>query len=503
MKRFIFLFLTLLLVETKAQPTFVKDSLDAYITKGMVDWQIPGLAIAIVKDGKVVLSKGYGRLTAGGKEPVDENTLFMIGSNTKAFTATALAMLQEEKKISLDDKVSKWIPYFKLRDESANALVTVRDLLCHRIGFETFQGDFTYWTSTLSREAVIRKMAIVEAPYSFRTKWGYCNAAFTTAGEIIPAVTGKSWEDYIREKIIQPLGMNRTLMLTRELPNALNAATPHTLVDETLTPLPVAQIDNLAAAGSISSSVNDMSKWLLLQLQKGKFNDKQIVPEAAIAETRTPHSHMGFDQRDKVNSHFYMYGLGFDITDRNGKIVVAHTGGVDGFLSSLVLIPEEQLGIIVLTNTDQNSFFRALTNEIRDAYLQLPYVGFSKRQLAQNRQLQVKEKKVTDSLKNLTVRKDIKTALPLKNFTGTYTNPLYGNVTLSDEKNSLVIRFEHHPQLTARLQPIGSTAFLCTYSIPTYGVKVFPFVVQNNAVKSFTLTVANFVEYTPYEFVKK
>jgi CubicO group peptidase (beta-lactamase class C family) len=504
MKRYIFLFLiSLAIISVDAQPSFIKDSLDSYIKKGMTDWQIPGLAIAIVKDGKVVVSKGYGYRKIGSNEPVDENTLFMIGSNTKAFTATALATLHEEKKMSLDDNVSKWIPYFKLRDESANALITVRDLLCHRIGFETFQGDFTYWTSTLSREAVIRKMAAVEAPYSFRTKWGYCNAAFTTAGEVIPAVTGKSWEEYVQEKITKPLGMSHTLMLAKELSSASNAATPHTLVDDKLTVLPIAQIDNLAAAGSISSSVNDMSKWLLLQLQKGKFNNNQIIPESAIAQTRVPHSFMGFDQRDKVNSHFYMYGLGFDINDRSGKIVVAHTGGVDGFLSSLVLVPEEQLGIIVLTNTDQNSFFRALTNEIRDAYLQLPYTGFSRRSLAQNKQLQVTEKKVTDSLKNLTTRKDIKTAVPLKNFVGSYTNSLYGSVTISEEKNALFIRFEHHPQLSARLQPISATEFLCTYSIPTYGIKVFPFVVKNNEVKSFTLTVADFVEFTPYEFVKK
>src|SRR6187402_2037434 len=185
-------------------PVFVTDSLDRYIQRGMRDWQIPGLAIAIVKNGKVVFMKGYGVREAGKNDLVNEETLFMIGSNTKAFRATALAMLDHQKALSLGDKVTRWIPEFKLEDPLASREVTIRDLLCHHIGFETFQGDFTYWTSSLTRRQVIQKMSLIKAPYSFRTKWGYCNAAFVAAGEVVPAVTSKSWEDFVREKILEP-----------------------------------------------------------------------------------------------------------------------------------------------------------------------------------------------------------------------------------------------------------------------------------------------------------
>src|SRR5947199_1351556 len=204
--------------------------------------------------------KGYGVRDYDTKEKVDENTLFMIGSNSKAFTATALAMLDADKKLSLDDRVTKWIPEFKLDNKAAGEQAIIRDLLCHRIGFRTFQGDFTYWTSNLTRKEVIEKMSHIKAAYEFRTKWGYTNAAFLTAGEIIPRVTGKSWEQFVKERIFDPLGMNRTLALSKDIPSATNAARAYTLVNDKLVLIPYGAIDNLAPAGSISSSVNDLSK---------------------------------------------------------------------------------------------------------------------------------------------------------------------------------------------------------------------------------------------------
>ncbi len=502
MKQVSIFLLVLFVGSANAQPSFVKDSLESYIQQGMRDWQIPGMAVLIVKDGQVVHRKGYGVSDVETKKAVDENTLFMIGSNTKAFTATALAMLEQEKKISLDDKVSKWIPYFKLRDENASKLVTVRDLLCHRIGFETFQGDFTYWASNLTREEVIRKMAVVEAPYSFRTKWGYCNAAFTTAGQVIPAVTGKPWEQYIKEKILLPLKMNRTLLLASEMKAATNAATPYTVIHGKLTKLNIPQIDNLAPAGTISSSVQDMTNWLLLQVEKGKFENQQVIPSEAIMATRTPQSIMGLDYRDKQNTHFYLYGLGFDLSDRAGRIVVAHTGGVDGFVSSVMIVPEEKLGIVILTNTDQNNFYQDLTREIRDAYLSLPYIGFSKRSLQRTKANELVEKRNVDSLKALTLVKQ-KPGVELKNYAGDYKNELYGDVSIKVEKNSLTIYFSHHPQLVGNLELLKENTFLCTYSVPTYGMREIPFQVKNGKVTGFTLRVADFIEFTPYEFTRK
>jgi CubicO group peptidase (beta-lactamase class C family) len=358
----IFYLYTLTAQENKL-PVFVTDSLENYIARGMTKWKIPGLSVAIIKDGEVQFIKGFGVIRAGGKEPVNENTLFMIGSNTKAFTATTIAILQEEGKLTLNDKVKKWMPEFRLKDTLASNEIIIADLLSHRIGFETFQGDFTYWTSNLSRADVINKMALIHARYNFRTNWGYCNAAFLTAGELIPKITGKSWEETVKEKILTPLKMNRTLMLSPDLKRASNAAFPYTIVDEKLTEIPIPCIDNLAPAGSISSCAKDMAAWVMLHLYNGKINGIQVIPEKAIQAIRMPYTIMGIDPRDKQETHFYLYGLGLFINDRNGKLIYSHTGGVDGFVSSVMFIPEEKVGIVVLTNNDQNNFYQDLTYE--------------------------------------------------------------------------------------------------------------------------------------------
>src|SRR5205085_781934 len=251
------------------------------------------------------------------------------------------------KKLSLNDKVTKWLPYFKLNDPLAGNSAILKDLLSHRLGFETFQGDFTYWASNLSRQEVVKKMALVEAPYEFRTRWGYCNAAFVAAGEVVQAVSADTWENVIRKSILTPLKMNDTRMLVADLSSVTNIAKPYTLVDDKLVKLDYAQIDNLAPAGTMTSSAKDMINWVITQVATGEFEGKQVIPKAAIAATRQPQSIMGVDHRNSQNTHFYVYALGAQVNDRAGKVVVSHTGGVDGFLSSVTIVPEEKLGIVV------------------------------------------------------------------------------------------------------------------------------------------------------------
>ena len=364
--------------QTDSLPSFVKDSLDTYVNRALTEWKIPGVALCVVKNGKVVLMKGYGLREAGSNDKVDENTLFMIGSNSKAFTATALAMLDSDKKMSLNDKVQKWLPDFKLYDPWVAKEANIRDLLCHRLGFETFQGDFMYFDSDLTTAEVREKMGKLKPMYGFRSKWGYCNSAFMTAGEIIPKVTGLSWADFITNRIFKPLGMNNSLALSKDIKTANNKSAAHTVVMGELKKIPYGNIDNLAPAGSISSSANDMSKWVIALLNNGKMEGKEITPAAAIAETRTPHSIMGDGGHMFNKAHFNLYGLGWFLEEYAGRKIVAHTGGVNGFVTSVCLVPEEKLGIIVLTNTDANSFFEALRNEIEDAYLGLPYRNYSK-----------------------------------------------------------------------------------------------------------------------------
>ena len=432
--------------QTDSVPPFIRDSLDIYTTRALTDWKIPGIAVCIIKNGKVVVMKGYGVTEAGTNNKVDENTLFLIGSNTKAFTATALAILDADKKLSLDDRVTKWIPEFKLDNKLAGEQAIIRDLLCHRIGFQTFQGDFTYWTSNLTRKEVIEKMSHIKAPYEFRTRWGYTNAAFLTAGEIIPKAIGKTWEEFLKERIFDPLGMNRTLALSKDLAKVPNVAKAYTLVDEQLTLIPYANIDNLAPAGSIASSINDMSKWVMMQLDNGKLNGKEIVPAGAIGQTRLPHSILGNGGSFYNKGHFALYGLGWFLEEYSGRKIVSHTGGVNGFVTSVTLVPEDKLGIIVLTNTDQNAFYEALKWEILDAYLGNIYRNYSKVYLnivtSQNNMKAQTDKKFKDS-----VSLNLKSTLPLNDYTGNYFNDVYGNMSVVTENNDLRMKFSHHPTM--------------------------------------------------------
>lgn len=501
---FLLFFLLIRQISTAQQttlPPFIKDSLDQHIAQALKEWQIPGLAVAIVKDGQLVFSKGYGVREWGKPDKVDENTLFMIGSNTKAFTGTALAMLEEEKKLSMDDKVNQYLPDFKLSDPCIGAQVTLRDLLCHRLGLETFQGDFTYWGSKLSRREIIEKLGKQPIKLPFRSKFGYCNAAFLAAGEVIPVVSGIPWEMYVKEKILTPLQMNRSVTLAAELAKAENTASPHTLYLGKLNKLPVVELDNLAPAGSISSSVKEMANWLLVNLDTGKLNDKQVLPKSVFAKTQNGVMVVSGSKNAFFKRQFQLYGLGWFLHDYAGKRVVEHTGGVDGFVTSTLLLPEERLGIVVLTNSDQNGFYEALRWQIADAFLKEPYRNYSKMFLDYDKQAKKMEQDRINHLKEKVAKKN-PPALTIESYTGTYEHPVYGSVEVKAIKGQLAIGFSNHPKLSVSLESIGGNDFMINYNNPTLGIHLTVFTVEDGKVKSLTLKVNDFVEFQPYTFVK-
>lgn len=482
--------------------SFIKDSLDVYVNRALTNWRIPGVAVCIVKDNKVVLMRGYGIKELGLPNKVDENTLFMIGSNTKAFTATALAMLQEDKKLSLDDNVTKYLPGFKLDNKAAGEQAIIRDLLCHRLGFKTFQGDFTFYNTNLTSQQIIEKLGHMKATYPFRTKWGYTNSAFLTAGEIIPRVTGKSWDAYLREHIFAPLGMGNTLALTADMPQSLNRTVPHTLVDERLTAIPYGQLDNMAPAMSICSSVNDMSKWVLALLNNGKVGNRQVIPVAAIQATRQAQDVVGSVRHLDGETDYELYGLGWFLQDYSGHRIVMHDGGVNGYVSSVTLVPQDHLGIVILTNTDQNEFYDALRWEIMDAYFKLPYRNYSDAFLKFYKNNAAQDQKVNKALRD-SVALNLAPSMPVANYTGKYYNDLYGNMVITrGENNDLEMRFEHHTKMFVKLQPIGGNRFYATFSDPVYGKAVFPFTFKNGQITSVKVKVADFVESDPYDFRK-
>ena len=487
-----------------AQPSFVRDSLDSYVERALTQWQIPGVAVGIVKDGELVVAKGYGVRELGKPEKVDANTLFMIGSNTKAFTGTALALLEADGKLSLTDPVKKYLPRFDMKDDWVENHLDLQDIVSHRIGMETFQGDFMYWTSDLTSDQVIEKFGKLEPMYPLRTKWGYCNVGFLIAGKVIETVSGKTWAEVLKERIFTPLGMNRTIALSAGLPGTDNAAQAHSMVEGKTVVQPYGLIDNLAPAGSISSSIEDMSHWVIAQLANGKYMGQEVIPANVIARTREPLSIEG--RRPSTSSgirrHYGLYGMGWELSDYDGREIVSHTGGVNGFVTSVTLMPEENLGIIVLTNTDMNGFYVALMREILDAYLARPYQNYSgiyfgmMNQQLQGELAQVKAWQDTIAMNPVT-------AVPLKDFTGRYEHEAYGWMDVRQDGKALKLTFQHHSKLVGTLEPLGGHRFMLSFNDPLFGIKPVHFTIEDKKVKSFTLQVADFLEFTTYKFVKR
>ncbi|GAB2987860.1 serine hydrolase [Mucilaginibacter puniceus] len=508
MKKTLALFAGCILLVTQAlaqgadRSLFIRDSLDIYVSRALTQWRVPGIAVCIVKDGNVVLMKGYGTKELGLPERVDENTLFMIGGNTMAFTSTALAALEANKKLSLDDKVVKYIPEFKLENKVAGEQAVISDLLSHHIGFKSLQGDFTFYNTDLSRQQIIEKMGRVKAAYPFRTKWGYTNSAYMVAGEIIPKVTGKSWDAYLRETFFAPLGMTNTVALSRDLPLSLNRTVPHTIVEGRLTPIPYPQLDNMAAAMSISSTINDMSKWVMALLNNGKVGARQIIPEAAIKTTQAPQAIIGSIKQPNGEPDYELYGLGWFLQDYAGRHLVTHNGGVNGYRSSVTLVPQERLGIVILTNTDQNEISEALRWQLLDAYFKLPYRNYSDDYLDKYKANDAKEQQAKHQLRDSAFL-NLPPAQALANYTGRYTNEIYGNLTIArGESNTLEIRFEHHPKMYVKLQSLGGNRFYATYSEPIYGKAVVPFTFQNGRITGVRIKVSDVVETDAYDFKK-
>ncbi len=484
-----------------SQPSFIKDSLDKYIKTGMQDWAIPGLAIAVVKNDSIVMMKGYGVANIDTKEPVDENTLFMIASNSKLFTGTALAQLDAAGKLSLNDHITKYFPWFEAYDKTTTGLVTIKDMLGHHLGTKTFQGDFTFWNTSLSRDSVMYKMRYLEPVAGFRASYGYCNSCFLTAGQVLQQVTGQPWEVYVYDSILAPLQMTNTHTLSGGMINMPGAATPYTNVSTgTLSKLPYDNIDNIAPAGSMISCVKDMSHWLMMQLDSGRYKGQQVMPWRVLQQTRDVNTLISTGYNKMLNSHFVTYGLGVFIRDINGRQVYYHTGGADGFVSNTCFVPEEKLGIVILTNNDNQNFFELLRMQILAAYLSLPYENYSKQALPRFREDAQSAINRVNKLKQRV--KGNAPPLPLRSYAGTYHNELFGNIYIRVTGEQLDVNFDHHQKLTASLQYMDDGEWLLTYNSAAYGVFPIRFKIQNNTVQSTELRVSDFIEYDSYTFVK-
>lgn len=505
MKNWLSCFAALLLASgLQAQaPSFITDSVDAYIEKGLKDWQVPGLAVVVVKDGKVQLMKGYGVKDIITQEPVDKNTLFFIASNTKLFTGTALAQLEYRGKLSLNDKITKYFPDYKLYDKTATELVSIKDMLTHRIGTKTFQGDFTFWNSKLTRAEIMKRMRLLKPVNPFRQDYGYCNSCFLTAGEVIPKVTGKSWEDYVIDSMLAPLEMRSSTPVGKTMAEKENKATPYTTAfTSQLSKVPYDQWDNLGPAASIISNVNDLSHWLQFQLDSGKYNGRSIMPWPVLQKTRDVQIITGSRKSSLYPLHFRGYGLGLFSADYNGRQIYWHTGGAAGMVSNVCFVPEENLGIAILTNNDNQNFFECLRYQLLDAYLGVSYVNRSAQQLPGfNKEMDEQIREIKDWTMRMT-EKNI--PLGVKAYTGTYTNLLYGKMTVSAYLDkSLILTFQSHPDLVASLVYIGNDEWMIRYQNIEYGIFKTKFNIQKGKVISVDIKANDFVEYDAYTFTKQ
>src|SRR5688500_3708481 len=340
---------------------------DVMIETWRKDFNIPGMSVGIIKDGKIIHSKGYGFLKEVRNEKADKNTLFSISSNTKAFISASLATLVDDGKISWDDKVKKHLPYFELYDPCVSDMMTIRDLLSHRSGLGTFSGDVIWYRSNYTAEDVAKRTAEIPEQFEFRNGFGYSNVMFITAGEVIHSVTGKKWDEFVKENFLLPLGMTRTITSTSSLAACSNVATPHISSMDSNEPTEWVNWDNMGAAGGIISSSEDMLKWIAMQLKDGIYEGDTFFLRSSQSTMWTPHNNFHVSQRahETFGRHFSGYGLGWSLSDYRGHYVVSHTGGYDGMYSSVYMLPYDKTGIVVLTN-GMRSIGPMLTFEIID-----------------------------------------------------------------------------------------------------------------------------------------
>jgi len=432
---------------------------DAYVKRVMQTFTVPGLSVAIVKDGKVVLAKGYGVRRMGNPAPVDAQTRFGIASNTKLFTATALALLVEEGKIEWDKPVISYLPAFAMSDPYVTHELTVRDLLVHRSGLGLGAGDLLWWPpSTYDRKEIARRIRYIPLATSFRSSYAYDNVLYLIAGELIEAASGQTWENFVQTRILQKVGMQDSDVRHSGASERGNTAGTHAEVNDTVRPVDPFASDNTNPAGGIMAGAADMAKWMAVQLDSGKVGDGSRLFSAASARqlwrevTPTPigETPKDFPQLRHLRATMAGYALGLGVRDYRGYVLRQHTGGLPGYLSKVAMIPDLRLGVAVLTNQESSAAFDAIAYRVLDHYIGAKspdYPALLQQLLRRNRQRMEDAERKAASTRDSTAGP----SLPLARYAGTYRDPWYGDVQVTQEKGGLAIRFRHTPSLVGDL----------------------------------------------------
>ena len=423
-----------------AQGAAPLEGFDAYVAKGVKDWGVPGLAIAVVKDDSVVFIKGYGVKTVGGHDSVDIHTLFANASTTKAFTAFAVLLMADSGKLSLDSRVVDRMPLLQLQPAYVSEELTVRDLLTHRSGAP--EADFLWYDTPYDFNEMARRMRLVKPSSSFRSRFVYQNVTYAAAGYIAAQSAGMSWEDMYRTRIFTPLGMRETFTGTDAAVGRGNIATPHFRIDDTVQVIERYHTDNIGPAGSMYSSVSDMTKWLHFLLDSARTGGKRMIAAPLFNEIWHPQMLVEADEfyptMKLTHPNFTAYGLGWFLEDYRGEKVAFHTGSIDGFVAIVGLIPGRKLGVIIFANLDHAELRHALMYTVFDRYLGGGTHDWSTEMNAMYTGLRtVRAKAIAAAAKKRVM--GTKPTLALAAYAGTYSDRLYGSVTIKLADGKLTV----------------------------------------------------------------
>ena len=475
------LFLALLLLVASPAPQTAPVDLDTWVQRATTAFEVPGLSLALVKDGQVVVAKGYGVRRLGAAEAVDARTLFGIASNTKVFTATALGILVDEGKIRWDAPVIDYIPWFQMSDPYVTREMTVRDLLVHRSGLGLGAGDLLWWpASTYNRKEIAQRLRYLPLATSFRSAYAYDNVLYTVAGEVIEAVSGQPWEDFVHSRVLAKVGMTTSNVRHSDATKGGNVATPHAPVDGKVRPIAAFVSDNTNPAGGINSNAEDMAKWLLVQLSEGRLADGSALVKPATARqlgalvTPIPLGE-GPPELREIRSSFLGYGLGLVIQDYRGHKLLSHTGGLPGYVSKVAMIPDAGLGIAILTNQESSVAFEAIADHLMDGYLGAPPTDWIAAFQAIQKRVAAR---MAAAAQGATAARDaaLKPSLPLEKYAGRYRDAWYGEMTIAllradgasagqaAAAGGLAITFDRTPLLTGRLEHWQHDTFVARWT---------------------------------------
>jgi len=482
--------LFLLVLTTGAFAQISEKQIDELVQKTLTAFDVPGIAVAVVKDGKVVHSKGYGIRSLVTKEKVNENTLFGIASNSKAFTSAALGMLVDEGKLKWDDKVVKYIPQFKMYNDYVTNEFTIRDLLTHRSGLGLGAGDLMIWPdeNNFTTEDIIHNLQFLKPVSAFRTKYDYDNLLYIVAGEIVTRVSGKSWCDFIEMRILKPLEMSHTAAAFSRLKDTSNVIVPHVPTDGKLKAIKRYKGQVFDPAAGIYSSANDLSKWVIMQLNDGKYgsnNQNQLFSKVVHNEMWTSQTILPNRKAFPYTSNFRNYGLGWQLTDINGHLQVSHTGGLDGIVTQVLMIPDLNLGIIVLTNQQSGAAFTAISNTIKDSYLKLPTFDHVANLSKDSQEKEDNADKITtDVWAQIAKNQKDKIKTDLKKYTGSFKDNWFGNINLTEKNGRFYFQSERSKQLKGEIFFYKDETFVVKWDNRSFLADAFlSFSSENNSIK--------------------